>query len=83
MLVIFSPALDRTNSLFMNRPVGRVKRLPFGAVRSASRFADVDARRMRARRTPSRKGNPAGLSCPKGCEREVILNICPNILPFP
>ena len=83
MLVILPPALDGTNSLLMNRPVGKVNRLPFGAVRSASRFAIVDARRMRARRTPARRGNPTGLSCPKGREREVVLNVCPNILPFP
>lgn len=34
MLVIFSPALDLTNSLLMKIPVGRVNFLPLGAVRS-------------------------------------------------
>jgi hypothetical protein len=35
--VILSPELDFTNSLLMNRPVGRVIFLPFGAVKSTVR----------------------------------------------
>lgn len=37
-LVIFSPELDLTNSLLMNKPVGKVIFVPLGAVKSTERF---------------------------------------------
>lgn len=43
MLVIFWPPVALTNSLLMNRPVGKVIFLPFGAVRSTLRFAILEA----------------------------------------
>ena len=43
MLVIFWPPVALTNSLLMNRPVGRVIFLPFGAVRSTLRSGILEA----------------------------------------
>ena len=43
MLVIFWPPVALTNSLLMNRPVGRVIFLPFGAVRSTLRSVILEA----------------------------------------
>lgn len=40
-LVTRDPELDFTNSLLIKRPVGRVNCLPFGAVRSTFKSAEV------------------------------------------
>ena len=37
MLMIFSPDLDLTNSLFMKRPIGCLYSRPFGALRLMNR----------------------------------------------
>ena len=42
MEVILSPELDLTNSLLINKPVGRVIFLPLGAVNSTLRSAIVE-----------------------------------------
>jgi len=39
ILVIFSPDFDFTNSLLINRPIGCLYLLPFGAVRSMNKSA--------------------------------------------
>ena len=68
MLVIFWPPVAFTNSLLMNRPVGKVIFLPFGAVRSTLRSVILKAVDLETQRW---KGGLVIEAAPKARESRV------------